>query len=421
MSTAQEATAKILKGRETARSIRDGIHLLPAQGNALAVETGSGVVLVDSGPGGAVTRNMIGELRARTDLPVIAICYSHGHLGYNDGVDLWLEHNRSRNEAPPRLVAHANCNRRYARYRETLGLQRTLAAMQFPGLPVKFAMTDATVTFEDHTVLVDGPRRVELLWLPAETDDCIGLWLPNDGVLYAGAAFPGTTIPNIGTPLRSQRFTMRWAESLDRMLALRPACLVQEFGPVIEGETAVRARLQHSAEVLRWFRSEVIARLNRGMNEREILDDLHWPEGFLDADYLKARYGAPEYIVRDLYREENGWWDRNPTSLHPAPAAVAAAAVRNALGTPEQVFAAAETLRSSGETQLALHVIDLLALCEDDDPLTLRARKLKAELCRERSRQVAPYVSRALYQSSAELLERGLTSWQTVASGLPPV
>lgn len=416
ITTAQEAASRILKGRETARTLREGIHLLPAQGNALAVETASGVVLMDSGPGGSVTRRMIEELRARTDLPVTAICYSHGHLGYNDGVSDWLAHNQSRNEAAPRLVAHANCNRRYARYRETLGLQRTLAALQFPGLAVQFRMVDASVTFEDRTVIVDGKRRVELIAVPAETDDCIAMWLPDDGVLYAGAAFPGTTIPNIGTPLRTQRFTVRWAESIDRMLALKPSCLVQEFGPVVEGADIVRERLQHTADVLRWFRREVVERMNRGMSEREILDDLVYPDGFFSADYLKARYGAPEYIVRDLFREENGWWDRNPTTLHPASPAAAAQAIRAALGSPDAVVAAAQAHRAAGETQLALHVIDLLALCEDDEPLTVRARQLKAELCRERSKQVAPYVSRALYQSSADLLESGIGSWQRIAA-----
>lgn len=414
---ARDAAKTILKGREGVRSVRPGIHILPAQGNALAVETDEGAVLMDSGPGGGVTARMIEALRGLTDATVATICYSHGHLGYNDGVDAWLAHNAGRGEPRPRLVAHVNCNRRYARYRETLGLQRTLAAMQFPGLKVRFAMTDADVTFERQLTLSQGRRRVELLWVPAETDDTIALWLPDDGVLYAGAAFPGTTIPNIGTPLRTQRLTVRWAESLERLAALDAECLVQEFGPVIEGAAAVRERLSHTAEVLRWLRREVVERMNRGMGEREILADVSFPAEWREQGYLKARYGAPEYIVRDLFREENGWWDRNPTSLHPAPPAAAAQAVRAALGPPEHVLARAEALRDEGEIQLALHVVDLLALCDDDDPVTVSARRLKAELCRRRADEVDPYVSKALYRSSAELLEGGRCDWQRLSVG----
>ncbi|MEZ5649510.1 MAG: alkyl sulfatase dimerization domain-containing protein [Burkholderiaceae bacterium] len=411
--TARDTARKILKGREGTRTVLPGIHILAAQGNALAVETAQGVVLMDSGPGGRVTARMITELRSLTAAPVVAICYSHGHLGYNDGAGDWLAHNAERGDPAPRLVAHANCNRRYARYRETLGLQRGLASIQFPGLEVSFSMVDATVEFHDRLALVDGARRVELLWVPAETDDTIAMWLPDDRVLYAGAAFPGTTIPNIGTPLRTQRFTVRWAESLERMAALGAQCLVQEFGPVIEGEDAVRERLLDTAQVLRWLRAEVVERMNRGMSEREILADIRFPPQWRERSYLKARYGAPEYNVRDLYREENGWWDRNPTSLHPASPAAAAAAVRDALGTPDRVLAHAAALRDRGETQLALHVVDLLALCEDDEPITREARQLKAALCRARAQEVEPYVSKALYQSSAELLEAGRKGWLT--------
>jgi uncharacterized sulfatase len=392
----------------------DGIYILPAQGNALAVETGDGVVIVDSGPGGKVTVRMINSLRGFTDLPVTAICYSHGHLGYNEGVELWLQHNAERNEPAPQLIAHENCLLRYRRYRETLGLQCTLLAMQFPGSRLSFRMVDPTLTFSTRLSLPSKTRRIELLWVPSETDDAIVMWLPDDGVLYTGAAFPGTTIPNIGTPLRTQRFTIRWAESCELMASLGATRLVQEFGPIIDDPREIHDRLMHTAATLRWFRREVVARLNRGMSEQEILADMRYDAAMLDRPYLKARYGAPEYIVRDLYREENGWWDRNPTSLSPAAPAAAAAAVRAAIADPEAVLLEVEALRERGEVQLALHVIDLLALSDADDDITRRARTLKAQLCRLRAEQVQPYVSKALYETSAQLLERGATSWTTL-------
>jgi uncharacterized sulfatase len=208
----KERARRILTGSEGAKPVVDGLYILPAQGNALAVETGDGLVIVDSGPGGKVTVRMINSLRGFTDLPVTAICYSHGHLGYNEGVDLWLQHNAGRNEPAPQLIAHENCLLHYRRYRETLDLQRTLSAMQFPGSRLSFRMVDPTLTFSTRLSLPSKTRRIELLWVPSETDDAIVMWLPDDGVLYTGAAFPGTIIPNIGTPLRTQRFTIRWGD-----------------------------------------------------------------------------------------------------------------------------------------------------------------------------------------------------------------
>ena len=73
--------------------VPDGVWVLAAQGNALAIETDQGVVLVDTGRGGKMTEGMIAELRTLTDAPVSAICYSHGHVGYNAGLPQWVDHN----------------------------------------------------------------------------------------------------------------------------------------------------------------------------------------------------------------------------------------------------------------------------------------------------------------------------------------
>ncbi|MFA9565444.1 MAG: alkyl sulfatase dimerization domain-containing protein, partial [Acidimicrobiales bacterium] len=184
-------------------------------------------------------------------------------------------------------------------------------------------------------------------------------------------------------------------------------------GPLIEGD-AVAHQLAETARALRWLRAEVVDRMNRGMDEREILADMTYPDELFDQPWMAPTYGAPEYIVRDLYREENGWWDRNPTTLHPAPPEDAAAAVRSAIGDPAAVIARARALADAGETQLALHVIDLLALGSGHEPEVVEARVLKAERCRTRAGEVAPFVSTSGFHTSAGLLERGETSWQAL-------
>ena len=200
-----------------------------------------------------------------------------------------------------------------------------------------------------------------MIWAPSETDDALAVWLPDDGLLLGGAATPGFTIPNIGTPLRTQRFTIRWAETLDRLGALGATRLLTEFGPLIEGDD-IDEQLARTAEALRWIRDEVVERMNAGMSEGEILADITYPDELFDRPWMRPTYGAPDYIVRDVYREENGWWDRNPTTLHPAPPAEAAAAVLSAIADPQAVLDRARALADDGQTQLALHVVDLLAL-----------------------------------------------------------
>lgn len=411
----------ILEGQLAGQELGPGLVVLPGQGNSLAMETDAGVVVLDaSGPRHAP--GMIETLRAHTDAPVHAIVYSHGHHGYNAAVDVWHAHNAERGDPPVRLVAHQNLPRRYARYRETDELQRRMAAAQFPGkepvpldlLKQALVLHDPTETFADRMLLVDGARRVELIWAPSEVDDALAVWLPDDGLLCGGAATPGSTIPNIGTPLRTQRLTTRWADTLDRLAALEPQRLLTEFGPLVEGD-AIGHQLAETARALRWLRDEVVTRMNRGMGEHEILADMTYPGDLFDQPWMAPTYGAPEYIVRDLYREENGWWDRNPTTLHPAPPEDAAAAVRSAIADPEAVVARVRALADEGETQLALHVVDLLALGSGDEPEVVEARALKAELCRTRAREIDPFVSKSCLHTSASLLDRGETSWQALS------
>src|SRR5690606_31531253 len=152
----------------------------------------------------------------------------------------------------------------------------------------------------------------------SETDDALAVWVPHARILYGGPAVIDA-IPNIGTPLRTMRDTVRWADTLERLAALRPRLVVREFGPSIEGEEAVQQVLLGTAQALRWLHETVISLLNQGLGEREILDAITYPPELFDQPWMSPTYGDPTYIVRDIYRSENGWWDRNPTSLHPSP------------------------------------------------------------------------------------------------------
>ena len=86
----------------------------------------------------------------------------------------------------------------------------------------------------------------------------------------------------------------------------------------------------------------------------------------------------------------------------------------DAIADPDAVIARAETLAADGDPQLAMHVIDLVALGPDDEPAVIRARKIKSDLCRARSKEIAPYPSKGLYKSSGIRLKQGIISWEGV-------
>ena len=378
-------------GSET---VAPGLHILRGQGQSFVAETDAGLVVIDAGPGGKVTQGMIDALRQLSDAPVHALCYSHGHIGYNSGVPGWLEPARQRGEPAPRLIAHANLPRRYARYRETQALQHRMAEIQFNRAPGFFdqrlPMHDPTETFGERLVIGSGDRRVELFWAPSETDDAIALWHPGQRLLYGGPALLDS-IPNIGTPFRTLRDTVRWADTLEAMAALRPVTAVREFGPAIAGEDEVQRVLLHTARALRWLRAEVVRLMNEGRNEQQVLTAMHYPDELFAVPWMKPTYGDPSYIVRDIYRSENGWWDRNPTTLHPEPPEAVGEAVAAAITDKAAGIASAQALADAGRSA----------------PEIAQARRLKARWLRERARQVPSYVSRNLYRVGADMIEQG--------------
>lgn len=394
-------------GSET---VAPGLHILRGQGQSFVAETDAGLVVIDAGPGGKVSQDMIASLRQLSDAPVHALCYSHGHIGYNAGVPAWLEHAAARGEPAPRLIAHRNLPRRQARYRETRALQHRMAEIQFNRSAGFFEhrldMHEPTETFDTRLEIGSGDSRIELFWAPSETDDAIALWSPGQRVLYGGAALLDS-IPNIGTPFRTLRDTVRWADTLQAMAALHPLKAVREFGPVIEGEQAVQQVLLHTAQALRWLRTEVVRLMNEGLNEQQMLAAMDYPQELFGVEWMKPTYGDPSYIARDIYRSENGWWDRNPTTLHPAPPEAAGAAIADAITDKPGLVASAQTLAGAGRWQLALHVIDVLATAAGDAPEIAQARRLKAAWLRERAREVDSYVSRNLYRVGADMIEQG--------------
>jgi alkyl sulfatase BDS1-like metallo-beta-lactamase superfamily hydrolase len=387
-----------------------GVHRLPGQGNSLAIETDRGVVLVDAGPGRRATATMIERLRSVTDRPVSHIVYSHGHVGYNDGVAMWRADAAERGHPRPVTVAHARVPDRYRRYAETAGLQAWLNSRQFraqarPPTADVFTMPD--LAYEERLAIDGGDREVVLLAAPSETDDTTAVWLPRERFLYGSAAVV-SSIPNVGTPLRTWRDPMRWAETLERLHALGPTTVLGEFGPPVSGPAEIDGLLLGPVAALRWLREQVVRRMNTGMHVDDIVHDVPLPDALFGHRFMRAIYGAPEYVIRDVWRSENGWWDRNPSTLHPSDPDDAARDLADAIGGPgdaAHVLREARRLAEAGEPQLAMHVVDLVALQPPGAPGRDEALALKAALCRVRATQVSSVVSRNLYRSAAEELE----------------
>ncbi len=392
------------------REVAAGMWLQDIQygtGNALTVDTGDGLLQVDTGIAPDHAKDMIAALREVTDEPVSTIVYSHGHTAYNHGVEEWLADSERRGDPRPTIIAHRNVLLRLRRYRETQEYLERVTEWQFGFPPNSIVGThmfeilvDPDVTYIDEMELNTSGRRITLVHCHAETDDGTGLWFPDDGILYGANATIGS-FPNIGSPLRSPRDPRAWADQLDKYLEYPAETLIREYGPEIHGAENIREMLTTVRDALRYIRSETIARMNAGMVIEDVVNDIEFPAEYAESPWLPQSYGCVDYVVREVWRIEAGWWDRNITSLHPAPVSQSTEAVLDAITDKQAVLDAARKHLDAGEPQLALHVVDLLAMATADTPEVSEAREIKRAIAEVLAEASPTYMSENYYRAVA--------------------
>ncbi|MBL8838646.1 MAG: MBL fold metallo-hydrolase, partial [Alphaproteobacteria bacterium] len=367
-ATLEDWTASVAGG--IARPVADGIAALHTGylfGNASAIRTEAGLVLVDTG-----SRDTGGQsfaaLRRWDAGPVDTIIYTHGHIDHAWGARLYDQEADTRGIARPRIVAHRNVLDRFARYDATHGLNSIVMGRQFnqPGYVFPDAHRRPDEVYDDHRVLTVGGVRIELFHGRGETDDATFVWLPEPRVLISGD-FVVWVFPNAGNPRKVQRYAPDWAAALRRMQALKPAVLIPGHGPVVVGEDRVGQLLGDGAAALESLTRQTLAQMNAGRPLDEILQSVSAPADLLAKPYLRPKYDDPEFVVRGIWHLYAGWFDGNPAHLKPAPAGELAAELAALAGGADRLAARAADLAAQGRTRLAAHLAEFAATAAPQD------------------------------------------------------
>ena len=168
--------------------------------------------------------------------------------------------------------------------------------------------------------------------------------------------------------------------------------LIREYGPEIRGADQVKEMLTTVRDALRWLRSETLARMNAGMVIEDVVNDIEYPEEWANSKWMPQSYGCADYVIREgvgASRRAGGIaTSRRCTPHRRGTAARRSSTTRSP--TRRQVLDAARAHVAAGELQLALHVVDLLAMGQDDSPEVLEAQALKAEIAAGLARAQPP-------------------------------
>jgi alkyl sulfatase BDS1-like metallo-beta-lactamase superfamily hydrolase len=344
-----------------------GVAFVDAFANSAAVETGEGLVVVDTS-GVFHAKTVHATIRRWSGSRLDTAIFTHGHIDHVFGVDLYEEEARTHGWRPPRVVAHEAIRDRFERYVLTAGYNAVINQRQFkaPGLrwPTEYRQPDET--YRDRLDLEVGGERLVLFHDRGETDDATWVWAPARRVLFAGDMFIWAS-PNCGNPQKVQRYPADWAAAFRKMLALQPEVLLPGHGLPIVGTDRVARALTEGAELLETLVDQTLALMNAGARLDDIVHTVRAPEHLLRRPYLRPIYDEPEFVVRNIWRYYGGWYDGDPAHLKPAPAADLAAELAALAGGAARLADRARELAAAGDLRLAGHLAELAVQAAPDD------------------------------------------------------
>jgi alkyl sulfatase BDS1-like metallo-beta-lactamase superfamily hydrolase len=390
-----------------AEEIAPGILTFISVASVNALDTGDGLVMLDTG-GQFDSDHVYDSVRRwRAEAPLAAAVYSHHHVDHVFGTRRFEAEATERGWAQPVVYSHEDLPDHFRRYERTLGWNTAINQRQF-GLPVDgFAWPEEyrypDVTYADRLTFSRGDLTFELRHARGETDDATWTWVPELKALHPGDLFIWA-VPNAGNPQKVQRFASDWAAALREMAGCGAEILLSGHGLPIFGADRVRRALTDTAELLDSMEAQTLALMNRGVTLDRVLHEVEVPEHLRELPYLQPVYDHPQFIVRNVWRRYGGWYDGEPDNLLPAPRAAQAREWVALAGGLERVLGRARELAAAGDHRLACHLVEFAVLVE---PGSAEAHAVRAEVYDSRSAQQVSSMARNILGHAAHASRAG--------------
>lgn len=390
-----------------AEELLDGVLYFKGFASANTIDTGDGLVMLDTG---AVndSRPLFEAVRSwRPDAPLAAAVFSHHHVDHIFGVAPFEEEAAEKGLPRPIVYGHQHIRRNFDRYKKTLGWNTAINLRQFAFPPDRFRWQSEyrypDVEFADRLTFRRGDLTFELHHTRGETEDATWTWIPERKLLAPGDLFIWA-VPNAGNPQKVQRYVGEWAAGLRQMAALGAEVLLPGHGLPIFGADRIRQALSDTAELLESLEAQVLALMNEGAPLDRVLHEVTIPAHLVDKPYLRPVYDHPQFLVRNTWRLYGGWYDGEPDNLLPAPRAEQAREWVALAGGLDRVLERVAELRDAGNLRMACHLVEFAVLAE---PGSKAAHNLRAEVYGQRAKLEVSSMSRNILNHAALASRQG--------------
>jgi len=380
-------------------TVTDGVYQAVGFGvaNSIMVEGDDCVFIVDVMGSMETAKEVKAEFDKITQKPIGALIYTHNHadhvmggLGFvPDGkVDAYAHDttnyyiNRVASVIRPAL--NRRSTRMFGNYLPDAGPDRMVNVGLGPFLET--LERDATIglirpnkTFSTELDTEICGVKVKLVHAPGETNDQLFVWLPERGVLMPGdnvyKAFPNLYTIR-GTLYRD---VLGWAQSIDKMRALKPTHLAPSHTRPVSGQAEVAEILTAYRDAIQFVHDQTLRGMNQGLTPDELVEVVQLPPHLKEHPFLQEYYGTVAWSVRSVFSGYLGWFDGDVASLEPASPDDRAAGMASLAGGAEGLRKAAQEALEGEQyawaAELATHLLRL-------DPDSTQAKQIRADALR---------------------------------------
>ena len=291
--------------------------------NVVVIEGDDGVILIDTGWKVELAQEIRAAIAEKTEKPIVAIIYSHGHLDHTGGV---------RGFVPPELEGEIEiyASEHWRRYQvervssrlphiahrmvaqigillsgpEDIGM--SIGPVRRHGKTVSYL--PPTQTLGDYTRLEIAGVELEVFHAPSELDDELIVWLPEEKVLY-GADIVADVSPFAATPrFEEGRSVDGLIAAIEKMMELPVEHFLPGHGLPIEGRQKIHALFQANRDANQYLRDQTIRQLALNRTREEAAAAVKLPPHLADDPHLQERYHRVAWVVRGLYTKLGGGW-----------------------------------------------------------------------------------------------------------------